>query len=484
MKLYSKEKEPEVKISTEEHVVYSNQSKDIDKDIVTLESHIKAYNSLVTVETTIASENYSFVDKNNYVLYNEYINSITSNLGIKSIPIVTQEALGTLSGVALNHHIALEGFIGDMWKKIKEIFSKIYNSIKEFFKKYFTRLGRVKNKLKNLSEVLIDTDKNLSKSYLENVPGGLASKYPVNGNVDSSMVMEVLSNTKVLIESMNDINKKASDFISKDVLDKNFIANINRLKQDIEATNGQIDSNNKDKKEGTVFKEAKFGEEGKHNKDIDNTNSSLAADARDKSAQADKAKDTVNNITSKEINLDSEDVKAEEARKEFADFIKTLVSTMDKVKGKNLIKGKNIKSVSGSAEEGLKIETEDITDTPTSINLESKGELLKMVKESIDVISKAEKLSEEYGKVNDIVMKKLNDVDKLISDLDKTDDAKLGKYKKLLNNKVKVRLNLVKTFFNNYNKVCKNILEMALDTGDGIVEYTVLSLKYFGNSEE
>lgn len=481
MKLYSNNDEPKIKIAVENKSIIINESKEIDKDIITLETNIKAFNSLVVIEEQVASENFNFIDKGNYVLYNEYINTVTRNLGIKNIPVVSQESLNTLSSTALNHNLALEGFIGEMWKKIKEIFGKIYNAIKEFFKKYFTRLGRLKNKLQNLSEVISETNKDLNstKRNLNSVPGALAKKYPVNGDLDYNMVTDVLSNTKLLIDSMNDINKKASDFIGKDVLDKNFIANINKLKQDIESSGKQIDENNKDKKEGSVFKEAKFGEDGKHNKGINDTNKSLADDANDKTRQMNKDKDTVGSITNKETNIDSEDVKAEEAKKEFDNFVKTLVDTLDKVKGKSLINGNHIKSVSGT-DDGLEIETDDITDTPSSVSLGSKDNLLKMVKDAIDIISIAEKLTGAYGKVNDIVMDKLNDVDKLILDLDKTDDAKLGKYKKVLNNKVKVRLNLVKIFFNNYNKVAKNIFEMALESGDGVVEYSTLSLKHFG----
>ena len=482
MKLYSKHDEPKIKVSIESKT--PNLNIELDKDIMSLEQHIKAFNSLIIVEEQIASENFNFIDKGNYVLYNEYINTVTRNLGIKNIPVITQESLNTLSTTALNHHIAIEGFISEMWKKIKEIFVKINSSIKEFFKTYFTRLEKLKKKLKNLSEVLVDTDKDLSKTNLDNVPSGLANKFPVNGSIDSKIVIEVLTNTKVLIDSMNEINKKANEFINKDVLDKNFIANINKLKQDIISSNVQIQANSEDKKEGTIFKEAKFGKDGERNKEIDNTNSSLAADAKEKANQVSQAENKVSNITNKEINLDSDDEKAEEARKDFDEFVKTLVSTLDKVKGKSLIKGKNIKEVSGSKEEGLNIETEDIVNEPSNVILDSKGTLLKIVKDSITLIDNCAKLTEEYGKVNDTVMKKLDDVDKLILDLDKTDDAKLGKYKKLLNTKVKVRLNLVKTFFNNYNKVSKNIFGMALDTADGVVEYTVLSLKHFGSDSE
>lgn len=468
MKLYDKYEEPVIKVAIEN--ITPNESKEIDKDIITLEAHIKAYTSLVIVENQIASEDFNFVDKGNYVLYNEYINTVTRNLGVKNIPIVTQEALSTLSGTALNHHVALEGFIADMWKKIKEIFSKIYNSIKEFFNKYFTRLGRIKNKLKNISEVLNEVDKNLGKPSLDIIPGGLSKKYPVSGDIDIGIINEVMANIKVLVDSLNDINGKASDFINKDILDKDFISKINTLKQEIESSYSQIDANNKDAKD--------TGE------NVDNANSSLDSVAKRKTDEMNKEKAVVRNIGNKENNLDSEDIKAAEAKKEFEDFINTLVTSLQKVKGKNLINGKNITNVSGSANESLNIEISDSKDTPSSIKLGTKNELIKTVKQAIIIVDNLEKLAKEYGKINDTVMKKLNDVDKLINDLDKLKDEKLGSYRKLLNNKVKVRLNIVKTFFNNYNKVSKNILGMGLDCGDGVIEYTTLSLKYFGTVTE
>lgn len=478
MKLYEKEKDPLIKVSNEEYTFdLGNQ---IEKDIVSLESYLKAFNSLTIIENHIATENFNFVDKGNYVLYNEYINTVTSNLGIKNIPIVSQESISTLSDTALNHHIALEGFIGDMWKKIKEIFSKIYNSIKEFFNTYFTKLGRVKNKLKNLSEVLSETNKDIQKVNLDNVPSNMSSKLPYGNNINSNILIEVLNNTKLLVQSLDEINKKANIFISKDILDKDFIANINKLKEEVNNTNNQISQNEKDKKPGTVFSEAKFGEDGKINNEINETNKSLAADAKSKSQQIDDAENKVKSITDKENNLSLPETKADEAKKEFESFIESLVYALNKVKGKKLIKGKIIVNVTGDGENGLNLETDESKDTPSTITLDDKDTLLKIIKETVSMLESAEKLTETYGKINDVVMENMNKVDKLILDIDKMGDEKLGKYKKLLNNKIKVKLNLVKTFFNNYNKVSKNIFEMALDCGEAVVDYTVLSLKHFG----
>jgi len=77
-------------------------------------------------------------------------------------------------------------------------------------------------------------------------------------------------------------------------------------------------------------------------------------------------------------------------------------------------------------------------------------------------------------------MKKMDDIDRIILDIDKVKDEDLGKYKKVLTNKIKVRLNMFKLFFNNYNKVCKTVFELTLDSAEGNAEYAILSLKYFG----
>jgi hypothetical protein len=174
MKLFDQVKEPKPKMgdvvqyATEDETT-DIESASIDQQVAEFNNHVKAFNSLNVIDEQIANENYNFIDKGNYILYNEYIKSVTSNLNMKYVPVISQETINTLPTTALNHHIALEGFIGDMWNKIKEIFSKIYNTIKEFFKKYFTRLGRVKNKIANLIEVIGETNKDIAKSRLDKV---------------------------------------------------------------------------------------------------------------------------------------------------------------------------------------------------------------------------------------------------------------------------------------------------------------------------
>ena len=175
-----------------------------------------------------------------------------------------------------------------------------------------------------------------------------------------------------------------------------------------------------------------------------------------------------------------DDKKGEEAQREFASFVRSLADVLNKVKGKPLVKGKVITEVKVDETTGIEIKTDENKESPNGVVLEDKATLIKLLKSVLAGIENAEKLSTIYGKINDKIMENLNKVDKLINDINKIPEENFGKYKKLLNNKVKVRLNLAKTFFNNYNKICKNVLEMTMDCADGVVDYSVLSLKHFG----
>ena len=85
-----------------------------------------------------------------------------------------------------------------------------------------------------------------------------------------------------------------------------------------------------------------------------------------------------------------------------------------------------------------------------------------------------------YNQNGYTIMKNLDTVDKLIKDIDGSNVASLGKYKSVLQNKVKERLKLMQSFFSTYNKVNKNLFTIVMDTLDGNVEYTMVCLKNFG----
>lgn len=485
MKLFDQVKEPKPKMGDVVQYATEDETTDIesatiDQQVAEFNNHVKAFNSLNVIDEQIANENYNFIDKGNYILYNEYIKSVTSNLNMKYVPVISQETINTLPTTALNHHIALEGFIGDMWNKIKEIFSKIYNTIKEFFKKYFTRLGRIKNKISNLIEVIGETNKDIAKSRLDKVPGGLANKFPVSGEIDINVISEAVLSVETLLASFGEVNKKAEAFANKDVLDKDFVANISKLRESIDSNNAKMSENNDKKGSYTDFNGKSIRQTMKENSALNKENSSLEKEAKDSANKIADSKETISKITAGESDDETEDKKGEEARREFESFIRSLADVLNKVKGKTLVKGKIIKEVKVNPESGIEIETDEEKETPNGIILEDKATLLKLLKSVLENITEAEKLSTVYGKINDKIMDNLNKVDKIINDINKVPEENLGKYKKVLNNKVKKRLNMAKTFFNNYNKICKNVLEMALDSADGVVDYSVLSLKHFG----
>lgn len=479
MKLFAIEKEKvEIGaiINTPPSVSMSNEDKSIDRDMVSFENHISAFNSLNTVYDQVATEAFSFVDKGNYVLYNEYIKNITSSLGMSHVPVISQEAMDTLPIVALNHHISLEGFIADMWEKIKGLFAKITNAVKEFFTKYFTRLGRLKNKLNNLLEVMKDTDKDISTLQLDKVPGNLASKYPINGKINLSVVRETFANISALGAILKNINDSATGLAKKDILDKDFVGKIKSLKDIAKGSQDKIGENNANKGLNPLSQK---------NRDLRAQNKDLSSIAKDAGKQAKDEESKVSAISNDAANnnIEFDDTEFIAAQKEFNTLIGAINLDLGKLKNKQLVGGVTITSVAVSKEGALELETETNKDSPDQIDLASKAELIKLITDTVKLITEVEGLSKAYGQINDSITKSMDAVDKIIKDIDTIKAENLGKYKSVLTNKVKERLNLLKAFFTNYNKVCKSLFGMVLDAADGNVEYTVLCLKYFGASK-
>ena len=159
--------------------------------------------------------------------------------------------------------------------------------------------------------------------------------------------------------------------------------------------------------------------------------------------------------------------------------MKAVLESFEKVKGKNLVNGIHVKSVSSDPEEGLKVEMDENVDPATSLRMGNKSALQDLVKSCQDLIKTAESDVQKYGQVNDGIMKSFGTIDSLINDIDKVDPEKFGKYKKLINENVRHRLNLLRKFFSTYNRTCKNIFDMTMDVSDATVKYSVLSLKHF-----
>lgn len=456
-------------------------------DTASLDAHVNAYCSLTNVYDQVAAESFNFIDKGNYVLYNEYITAITANLNVGRVVTISQESIETLPGVVLNHHIALEGLIADIWTKIKAIFNKIYEAVKGFFAKYFTRVGNIKRKLENLKEVLGETTSDIKTLHHDNVPSDLASKYPINGPLTLDVVRSTFSNVAAVGDILNTVNTKATAFAKKDVLDANFVAKVKSLKdlaasskEGAKGVQDKLDSRGTMEKIKGVIPGTNANKDAKEMKGEKKNLEQVAKDSEKEAAKTEgEAIDTGNSEYRKSMDID--DTQFNAAKKEFQSFMADIETQFAKMKGKPLVNGQVITKVEVKGDEGINIDLDTNKDgPPASLSLGSRSELQKLVADSLKLVTEVEKLAKNYGQINDTIMKTINDVDKIIKDIDAIKMENLGKYKTVLMKKVKERLSLMKSFFTNYNKINKNLFGLVLDACEGNIAYAVTSLKYFG----
>lgn len=476
MKLYDNEQQ--VIVTTNLPKEESNEVDTFDSDIKSLDEHIIAYESLTNVYGEVSVESFCFVDKNNYTLFNEYMRVITRNLDVKSIPVVSLEAIELLPTAALNHHLALEGFIGSMWDKVKKLFVKIYEAIKAFFSRHFTRIGRLKKKLENLKEVLNETPKDLKQVNLDTVPSSLTSKFPYSGTISETTVERTIETAKLLVEILEVANKEGTELANRDILSKDFVAKVKSLKEKMGTIQGKI-VDNESKKSGKFFRSE---EEKKNDAAIKNDNKNLQEMSKQTRAELKEEEGKLSDVVGDKGNAGAEfdDKDFELAKKEMSQFVKKLEEGFKRIVNKPITGGKTLKGVKVTTEDGIELEFDTDKDTPSDVTLGGKAGLSKMVDGVLSILTDMEKITTNYSKVNDTVMKNLDTVDKLVGDLDKVTGANEAAYKKILQNKVKERLKLMQTFFKEYNRVNRELMKHVADTGDGVVAYTVVSLKYFG----
>lgn len=475
MKLYNGE---EISTSVEalEKLVDSRELDlvELDRDLISLEKAVSSYSSL----DIIASESVDWVRDS--VLFNEYVRVVGEGFGLK-VPSVSLEDIGKTGG-ELRQELALEGFVGDMWEKVKTLFKKIYESIKSFFAKHFTKLGRVKKKLSNLQSVLKSTDTDITVASSDKVPSSLVSKFGYSGRVNVGVVNESLDTASAVLDVLEVTNTKAKVLASKDVMSRDFVAkiktyreDIEKIKKDTEANKGELVGGLK----GIVNSDARA-----KNKEIKETNASLAAIAKDKEKEIDNSKDKVDTVVRTNKDIDFEDSTFTAAKKELEDYLGELGKALEKLKGKSIPGSKVVEEISVDIEKGIEITMGTLDKgNPDSVTLGSKADLSKLVDRALDLIESMEDITGKYSVVNDTVIKNLDTVDGLIKDLDKTPNDVDPSYKKILQVKVRERLKLMQTFFTNYNKVNKNFMGIVLDCGEGVVSYSVESLKFFGKGE-
>ena len=436
----------------------------LDDDFTSLEKYTESYISVSAVYENLLEKPIDFLDSGNYVLYNEYIKNISKNLDVhRPVLLISQESLVNMPSVAVNRKLALEGFIGDMWAGIKAFFTRIYEGIKKFFSGIFTRMGRMKKKLINLEKVLNKTDKNLVQVHLDKVPGGLGSMYPVSGNVTFEVVNEVFRNTVAGSKALVSVNNKAKRLSNEDILDSKFVAEIKALRATA-LQNAPVEDKSKD---------TEVKGDGKSLADI-----AKQADPVGKETEAIAIgnKDSNAGITDSDGDTEGE----AKAVATFNAFTKELLSILEPLKGKKLPKGKVITDIKAEEGSGLDITITTESETPTGLDMGAKPELIKLIKESKGILDEVERVSKLYTEVNDTIFKNLDKIDRITKDIDAMKIESLGKYRAVLQKKVKVRLGLLKSFFKDYNEVNKNFFGMTMDAIEGNISYTVSSLKYFG----
>ena len=477
MKLFSKEES--VAVESLDKVVESKELEitSLDSELERLERTVDGYVSVGVVYESISENSLGFVDKKNYVLFNEYIKTVTKNLGLDSVPVISTESIETSSTLMINSQLALEGFIGDMWKKVQGLFKKIYEGIKAFFVKHFTRVGRVKKKLTNLKEVLSETDKDIKQLNLDKVPSGIAKAFPINGDVSFSEVSKGLELVELVIKVLEVTNRDAIKLANKEILDRDFVSTVKGLKDQIKANSDKIDENNSNKVGGL---KGLVGSGRATNKELNADNKSLSELNKENQKSVDGKEAKLDLIVSDKENSNLDDKAFEAIKRELAQYYTDVAKVFKPLEGKPLPNGKTLKEATVN-EDGISLEFDENKDEPSSVTLGSKSDLIGLVDTMLSLIDKLEKTTDNFTKVNDVIMKNIDTVDMLVKELDKvTDNENYKKYKAVLEKKVRERLKVIQKFFSEYNKISKNMVDVVMEIGDGVVVYTVTSLKHFG----
>ena len=458
----------------------------IEGDYKSLESFVDGYCSVGKVYDSVASESLLFIDTKNHVLYNEYVTLISHKLGVTppKARVISTEDFTLKAQISLNSEIALEGWLGDMWKKIKGFFSRIYEKIKEFFKRYFTRLGRAKGGLENVIEVLKETEKNLKTPTIDNYTGSVMDKFKGTNTLNMAYVKQIVDNVISLNGTISSVNKDASTLATKHLVPDGFITNIKNMKdvaKNTLASKVDVDENSPDRVEAGKSKigiKRDKGEAARRRADMQETSKTLEQTSKEAQKEAEDGDRKIDVASAHEVG--SEEGNAQQASKEFGEFSKAVHEKLSKFVNKPLIAGKTFTKVEIKETLELEIDMATNDEKPETITLGDKSQLSTAAKSCLEMIKTMEKDAQEYGKINDLIMTKLNSIDAIMAEIDKIDPEKLGKYKKLINEQVRTRLKLMQKFFSDYNKIGKNIFDVGIETCEAVTAYSVLSLKYFG----
>ena len=206
-------------------VVVSAEHFDIDAAQEELALAVEAYGSVSTVMQVIAAESFSFVQPGNLVLFNQYTSLLQRTHKVNAPQPVSALAFESASVQAVNHQLALEGWMGDIWAKIKSFFKKIYTAITEFFKRHFTRLGKVKKRLENIQEVLKETKSELKPGSMVDVdlPSKFESRYAGYSAVTPQTVGQTINIMEGWMNGFAQINAAGTKLAKAGLVGPDFI---------------------------------------------------------------------------------------------------------------------------------------------------------------------------------------------------------------------------------------------------------------------
>lgn len=467
----------------------------LESDLRQLANYVSAYVSIGNVYSSIAEESYLFIDTKNHQLFNEYVGLLSEKLGVTRpiIKPIAVESFNDASIVSINSQIALEGWVSDLWNKIKGFFSKLYDKIKEFFKRYFTRLGRAKKGLENLIKTVEGTDKELKKPLLDNYTGSVLDKFKGTESVSPTNVRKTVESANKVTGALVDINKAAIKTASEKLVDANFIAKIKALKDQAASSardsKARIDGISTKDKITNIANKATLGGAGKKGAEnvasAKDSSKKLSDIAKNSEKEAIDTESTVNEAGTGDAGSDEANVaKGTELfnafSKEVEDKLKPLIDIP-------LVGGKTITAVKVSQELELDIEIGNKDDKPSNVYLIGKADLKSLCKSGLDMIKSIETEGKNYGDVNDAIDKNMTTIDGIIKQIDsfagKSETEGGGKdyssYRKVVDKQVRTKLQLMQRFFTVYNKIGKNLLEVGMDTCEAITAYGVLSIKYY-----
>lgn len=485
-KLYSDEPVTSVTdaVSVEEIKTMPDELTLLNQAFETIQEVFNVYPKVHTLTESMEAADYALVDHQNYQFYNDYMKTICRNLGSDTaVPQVSKIAAESLEPVFLNRSFALEGFLGDLWAKIQQVFASLISKLKDFYKKYMTRTGVITNRLNNVKKVLSGLGEVKFKDTNADASSKLKKYFGTNATVNFKVVLDTITNTFALNDNMVKIIDEAGAFTKIKIVDpdelRKFKENISKLAANKEKSD-KLNQSKEDVENNAsgLQKAIPFSETNKQLKNI-------SKDIQDTEKDSQQAKDENAGIQSQVDEFTKNGVDEGED-KAVADATKALNTVLynitTQMKGKVLIDGKIVQPVEKPAEDESGIKLFELEDQPSedevTVLITGKENLIKGIDECLAFIDSMNKINEKSTKVLEDFEDSIDKVSKSIVTVDGDKDS-LKDYNTYITKNVKPRLLTFKSAFVALSKITTNFNSLYLDACDGMVEYSVACMKHY-----